>query len=131
MEKNEPEQRPEQSGANNSVNNYGTVYGTFAGTVNFNGPIDPKKGNLPRTPVETAVWKGTVVKLVGEGLIDQALAEIVKANPPEEIKRQAILIAGRSSHIKIESMAGTIDKEMELKELSKIRQSIMTLISGI
>ena len=130
MEKKDIDQALGQSSINNSVNNYGTNNGNMGHTVTIAVP-QSQVGDAPPNSVETAIWKGNVVKLVSEGRTEEALAEILKTRPTEETRNQVILLAGRFSQLKIERIAGVLDKEMELRELNKIRESILTIISRI
>jgi len=128
MENKNKDQTPGQFNVNNSINNYGTNHGTMGHSVTTNSPKSSADGSVTQN-VETAVWKGSVVKLVGEGRTEEALAEILKTRPPEDIRNQAVLLAGRFSQLKIERIAGILEKETELKELSSVREGILLLIS--
>lgn len=128
MEKKDKEQAPDQSNFNNSVNNYGINNGTMGHSVTTH-TSKPEVEKPPVSTVETAIWKSNVVKLVSEGHTEEALAEILKVRPSEEIQMQVALLAGRFSQLKIEKIAGILDKELEFKELNRIRDSILTLIS--
>lgn len=130
MENKDKDQTFSQSNINNSVNNYGINNGNMGHSVNINVP-QPKVGDAPTDSVETAIWKGNVVKLVGEGRTEEALAEILKTRPPEATRNQVVLLAGRFSEIKIEKIAGILDKEVEFRELNRIREGILTIISRI
>jgi hypothetical protein len=131
MENKDKDQAFSQSNINNSVNNYGVNNGNMGHSININVP-QPQVGDAPPPDaVETAIWKGNVVKLVGEGRTEEALAEILKTRPPEATRNQVVLLAGRFSEIKIEKIAGILDKEVEFRELNRIRESILTIISRI
>lgn len=135
MEKKEENKTPNQSQTTNNVTNSGPNYGTIAGEVNFGGlrpstdsPLKPKTEEQP-TPVEQAIWKSNVVELISKGQTKEALAEILKTNPPEDIRNQIALLAGRLSQLELEKIAGISDKSLELLELNNIRNGILTLIS--
>ncbi len=128
MEKKDADQYSAQSKTNNSVNNYGVNHGNMAHSITITGP-KPQGDDLSPNSVETGIWKEGAVKLVGESRTEEALAEILKSMPPEDIKMQVILLAGRISQLKIQEIAGIIDKETELRELNNIRNGILTLIS--
>lgn len=130
MENKDKDQTFKQSNINNSVNNYGINNGNMGHSITITVP-QPQVGDTPPDAVETALWKGNVVKLVGEGRTEEALAEILKTRPPEATRNQVILLAGRFSEIKIEKIAGVLDKEVEFRELNRIRESILTIISRI
>lgn len=109
---------------NNSGNNYGVVNNSVNISTQNPVPADDKIHT-----VEKAVWKSNVVHLVSEDRLEQALAEILKLQPPDDIQNQVVLLGGRLSQLKIQSIAGIINKEMELMEINKVRNGIMTLIS--
>ncbi|MBN8678565.1 MAG: hypothetical protein J0M29_10090 [Chitinophagales bacterium] len=117
-----------QTNINNSVNNYGINHGNMGHSITTSDAAS-KAGDLHPPSVEKAVWKGTVIKLVGEGRAEEALAEILKTSPPEDIRNQVVLLGGRLSQLKLERIAGILDKGIELKELSSIREGILLLIS--
>lgn len=127
MEKKDSEHTPDRSTTNNIINSHGTNYGIIGNSVTITGPKPP--GGEPPHPVETAIWKGTVVQLVSAGQMEEALAEILKARPPQDVQTQVTLLAGRFSQLKIEEIAGVLDQEMKFMELNRIRDGILTLIS--
>ncbi len=127
MENKDSNQTP-QSNINNSINISGSNHGTVGHTVNINSP-KPLAGDAPQSPVETALWKERVVQFVMEGRMEEALGEILKTRPAEDMHKHIILLAGRYSQLKIEKIAGGIDKEMEIMELNRIRDGILTLVS--
>lgn len=128
MENENKSQSPGQININNSVNNYGVNHGAMGHSVSTSNS-KPQTDDTPAQNIDTAIWKGSVVKLVGEGRTEEALAEILKTRPPEDIRNQAVLLAGRFSQLKIERIAGILEKETELKELNNIRDGILLLIS--
>ena len=132
MEKKDTVKPPHSLHVDNSSNNiYGVVYGNVGNTTNnITGPR-PQEGDRPVDPVERGIWKSGVVDHVANGRMKEALAEILKTRPPEEVLHQVALLSGRLSQLEIQTMAGIINKELELEELNKIRTGILTLISRL
>lgn len=126
------DQTPGQTNVNNSINNYGVNNGMMGHTINQGASNDQKGGDAasPDT-VQTGVWKAQVIRLVSESKTEEALAEILKTNPSEDIRMQVALLAGRFSQLRIQQIAGILDKGLELKEHSSIRDSILALISRL
>jgi Effector-associated domain 11 len=128
MEKKDTDQHSDQSNINNGFINYGPNHGNMANTININEQKPPVH-NPQAHAVETAIWKAAAIQLVSEGRTEEALAEILKSMPPEDIQTHVALLAGRISQLKKDGIAGIIDKDTELKELNNIRNGVMTLIS--
>ncbi len=128
MENKDKEQSTPSSHINNSIHISGGNSGIVGHTVNISNP-KPPAAETPHAPVETSLLKSRVVQLVMDSQIEEALGEILKTKPPEEVQKNIILLAGRFSQLKIEKIAGSIDKEMQIMELNRIRDGILTLVS--
>ena len=129
MEKKDTEHTPGQINISNSVNNSGFNFGNMGNTININSGQKPQVGDLPSNSPETTMWKANVVKLVSEGRAEEALAEIMKASPRDDIRMQVAMIGGRYSQWRIGKIAGVLDRETEVKELNSIHDAILTLVS--
>jgi hypothetical protein len=115
-------------GVNNSINNYGVNSGVMGHTINQGASNEQ---HTSPNNAQTGVWKAQVIRLVSESKTEEALAEILKINPSEDIRMQVALLAGRFSQLRIQHIAGILEKDLELKEQSSIRDGILTLISRL
>ncbi len=115
-------------GVNNSINNYGVNSGMMGHTIIQGASTEQ---NAPPNTAQTGVWKAQVIRLVSESKTEEALAEILKIYPSEDIRMQVALLAGRFSQLRIQNIAGILDKNLELKEHSSIRDGILALISRL
>ena len=131
MEEKDTNQAPNPSQTTNNFTNIGPNYGIIAGSVHMGDFKAKATEEQPAGPVETAVWKSSVVELVSKGLTKEALAEILKTKPSEDITHQVALLSGRLSQVEIGRIAGIIDEDKETIELARIRDGILTLVSRI